>query len=65
MDEERIIELESRVAYQSKLLSELDEVVRAFAERVERAERKIQRLETAQQQQRDVMEPHNTPPPHY
>lgn len=65
MDEERIIELETRVAYQDKLLNDLDEVVQQFAKRVEQAEQKIRRLEAAQMEGQDVIEPHNTPPPHY
>ncbi len=62
---ERIIELETRVAYQEKLLSDLDEVVQAFAMRVEKAERRLRDLKAAQHEHQGEMEPHNTPPPHY
>ena len=60
--DERIIELETRVAYQEKLLCDLDEVVQTFAKRVERVEQRLRGLESTQL---DEMEPHNTPPPHY
>ncbi len=63
--EDRIIELEERVAYQGKLLAELDEVVQAFAKRVEELERKLRVLKDAQLEQPAEMEPHNTQPPHY
>ncbi|MEM1177551.1 MAG: SlyX family protein [Acidobacteriota bacterium] len=63
--EDRIIELETRVAYQEKLISELDDVVRVFADRVERAERRILRLESERLEAQEPMEPHNTKPPHY
>ncbi|MEM7351645.1 MAG: SlyX family protein [Acidobacteriota bacterium] len=63
--EDRIIELETRVAYQEKLLSDLDEVVQAFAKRVEVLEKRLQTLRDAQLEHPGEMEPHNTPPPHY
>ncbi len=63
--EERIIELETRVAYQDKLLSDLDEVVQTFAKRVEKLERRLRDLEDSQLEHQPEMEPHNTPPPHY
>lgn len=63
--DERIIELETRVAYQDKLLADLDEVVLAFARRVEKMEQKLRLLEAKQSEQSAVIEPHNTPPPHY
>ena len=63
--EERIIELETRVAYQEKLLCDLDEVVQAFAKRVEKVEGQLRRLKGTQLEQQDDMEPHDTRPPHY
>ncbi len=63
--EERIIELETRVAYQEKLLCDLDEVVQTFAKRVEKVEQRLRGLEGTQLEHQDEMEPHNTPPPHY
>lgn len=63
--EDRTIEFETRLAYQEKLLSDLDEVVQAFALRVEILEKKLRHLQSAQLEPQDEMEPHNTPPPHY
>ena len=63
--EDRIIELETRVAYQEKLLCDLDEVVQAFAKRVEKVEQRLRDLKATRLEQRDDIEPHNTPPPHY
>lgn len=63
--EDRIIELETRVAYQEKLLCDLDEVVQAFAKRVEKVEQRLRHLQAAQLEPREEIEPHNTPPPHY
>ncbi len=63
--EERIIELETRVAYQEKLLCDLDEVVQAFAKRVEKVEKRLRHLKDKQLEPQEEMEPHNTPPPHY
>ncbi len=63
--EERIIELETRVAYQEKLLCDLDEVVQAFAKRVEKVEQRLRNLKSTRLEHPDEMEPHNTPPPHY
>ncbi|MCP3963731.1 MAG: SlyX family protein [bacterium] len=63
--EERIIELETRVAYQDKLLSDLDEVVQAFAKRVEKVEQRLSDLQDRQPEHQAELEPHNTPPPHY
>ena len=63
--DQRIIELEERVAYQEKLLCDLDEVVQAFAKRVEQVERRLRDLKATKLEQQGDMEPHNTPPPHY
>ena len=61
--DERLVELEVRIAYQDKLIAELDEVVRSFARRVEVLERQLGEL-------RDSMNsapvgPADEPPPHY
>lgn len=64
--DERIIELETRVAYQDKLLADLDEVVQVFAKRVETVEKKLRLLEEKQKNAyQGEIEPHHSPPPHY
>lgn len=63
--EERIIELETQAAYQSKLLSELNEVLLEIARRVESVEKRVGRVEDAQLELQGGAEPDDTPPPHY
>ncbi|MCH9651908.1 MAG: SlyX family protein [Deltaproteobacteria bacterium] len=65
MEEERLVEIETRLAYQGKLLSDLDEVMQGFTDHIAKLERKIRLLEGALLESREEMEPHNTPPPHY
>jgi SlyX protein len=62
--EERIIALETRIAYQDRLLDTLDEVVREFTARIETLERKLQLVQGAVA---DTIEPgpSDDPPPHY
>ena len=61
-----IVELEIRVAFQDKIISDLDEVVRAFAARVEQLERRIAALEERLDSAGELpVGPHDDPPPHY
>ena len=63
--EERLVELEVRVAYQDRLIAELDEVVRAFTARLEELERELGLLrETLLAGQPPTGGP-DEPPPHY
>lgn len=62
--EERLIELEERLAYQSKLLADLDEVVLVFTQRIEKLESVVRELEQSPRGTEEL-EPHDTPPPHY
>lgn len=62
---ERIVELEVRVAYQERMIAELDEVVRAFADRVQVLEREIAQLRETVLNQPDAVGPPDEPPPHY
>lgn len=63
--DDRIIALEERLAYQAKLLRELDEVVLEFTRRVVELDGRIRELEAEREQGREPLEPHDTPPPHY
>jgi len=63
--DERIMELESRVAIQDRTISDLDEVVRQFSERVEVLERRLSELVEEHRTGRDNVGPHDDPPPHY
>lgn len=62
--DERIIVLETRIAYQDHLLASLDEVLRDFTSRVDRLERVVKELRAAGAGMPDTG-PANQPPPHY
>lgn len=62
--DERILELEIRIAYQDRLLATLDEIVREFAGRVESMERELTTLRQSMDSGGDTG-PANEPPPHY
>ena len=63
--DERIMELESRVALQDRTIADLDEVVRLFADRVERLERRLAELAEELSTDREDVGPHDEQPPHY
>ena len=60
---ERIEALEIKVAFQEHLLAELDDVLRALRDEVERLRRDVGSVK----EQVDAMQPapENAPPPHY
>ena len=62
--DERIIELEIRIAHQDKVIAALDDVLRVFTARVERLE---QQLDAMRKSTGDlgVVGPADEPPPHY
>jgi uncharacterized coiled-coil protein SlyX len=60
--DERIIEMEIRIAHQDRVIGALDEVVRAFATRVERLEQQVQELRGGAGA---PLGPADDPPPHY
>jgi uncharacterized coiled-coil protein SlyX len=61
--EKRIVDLESRAAFQDKLIADLDEVVREFAIRVEKLERELKDLRESSNAA--PIGPPDDPPPHY
>ena len=63
--DEKIMELESRVALQDRTIRDLDEVVRLFANRVERLERRLSELTDELRTASDGVGPHDEQPPHY
>ncbi len=63
--EERIMELESRVAFQDQTIRDLDEVVRLFSNRVEQLERRVSELASGLRSGREEVGPHDEQPPHY
>ena len=59
--DERIIELEIRIAHQDRAIAALDDVVRAFTTRVERLEQQVLELRGGAA----PLGPADDPPPHY
>lgn len=60
--ENRIVDLEIRLAYQDKLIAQLDEVVREFANRVDALERRVSEHEASADPD---IGPGDDRPPHY
>jgi len=63
--EERITELESRVAFQAQTIRDLDDEVRLIAKRLERFERQLTDLAGELRAGREDVGPHDERPPHY
>ena len=63
LQNQKIGDLEARVAYQDKLLADLDDVLRVFCNRVERLERHISELQDSVGSQE--IGPGDDKPPHY
>ena len=61
--EKRIVDLEVRVAYQDKLIEELDQVIREFSTRVENLESLLKDLKDSANAA--SIGPADDPPPHY
>ena len=65
MFEERMQDLEIKLAFQDKLVRELDELVRALADRLTAAERELKTLKDAIVSPAPPVGAANEPPPHY
>ena len=64
--EDRIVELEIKVAYQERLIADLDAVVRDFTARVETLTRQLEQVqELALAGSTDEIGPADEKPPHY
>lgn len=62
---ERVEDLEVKLAFQDRLIRELDALVRTFGDRLDAAEREIKKLEQGVRSPEPVLGPANEPPPHY
>lgn len=62
---ERVTELEVKLAYQDRIIADLDGVVREFAERVERLERTVKSLRETAENSADPVGAADEKPPHY
>jgi len=62
---ETIVDLEVRIAYQDRLIRELDALVRTFGTRLDAAERELRALREGIRAGELPKGPANDPPPHY
>ena len=62
---ERVEDLEVKLAFQDKLIRELDALVRTFGDRLDDADRELKQLKQAIRSPEPSVGPANEPPPHY
>ena len=62
---ERVEDLEIKLAFQDKLIRELDALVRTFGDRLDAAERELKELKQTIRSPEAALGPANEPPPHY
>ena len=63
--EERLTDLEIKVAYQDKLIADLDALVRSFGVRLDEMARELKQLKEGVRSPEGPVGPANEPPPHY
>jgi SlyX protein len=62
---ERVEDLEVKLAFQDKLIRELDALVRTFGDRLDEVDRELKQLKQAVRSPEPGVGPANEPPPHY
>jgi uncharacterized coiled-coil protein SlyX len=62
---EHLIDFEVKLAFQDRLIRDLDALVREFADRLDKAERRITQLEATVRTGEPAAGPANEKPPHY
>jgi len=62
---ERVEDLEVKLAFQDKLIRELDTLVRTFGDRLDAAQREVEALKQSVRSPEPAPGPSNEPPPHY
>lgn len=62
---ERVEDLEVKLAFQDKLIRELDALVRTFGDRLDDVQRELKELKQAMRSPEAPLGPANEPPPHY
>ena len=65
MDAERFTELEIKVAFQDKVIADLEALVRSFGVRLDELARDLKQMKDAVRSPEVPMGPANEPPPHY
>jgi SlyX protein len=63
--DDRLDELEIKLAYQEKLIRELDALVRSFGDKLDETTRELRELKQAMRSPPGTTGPANEPPPHY
>jgi SlyX protein len=62
---ERLEDLEVKLAFQDKLIKELDALVRTFGDRLDKTTRELEALKQSIRSPETPLGPANEPPPHY
>lgn len=62
---QRIEDQEVRLAFQDRLIRELDALVREFGDRLDKLQRELDQLKQSIRSPETPMGPANEPPPHY
>jgi SlyX protein len=62
---ERLEDLEVKLAFQDKLIKELDALVRTFGDRLDKTNRELEVLKQSVRSPETPLGPANEPPPHY
>jgi SlyX protein len=65
MDDERVMDLEIKLAYQEKLIRELDALVRTFGAKLDETSRELKELKQGLKSPEAPTGPANERPPHY
>jgi len=64
-DDDRVMDLEIKLAYQEKLIRELDALVRTFGAKLDETVRELKELKQTLRSPEGPAGPANEPPPHY
>jgi uncharacterized coiled-coil protein SlyX len=62
---ERLQDLEIKLAFQDKLIRELDALVRTFGDKLDKTNRDLEALKQSVRSPETPVGPQNEPPPHY
>ncbi len=65
MDNDRVIDLEVKLAYQERLIRDLAALVRSFGDRLDRAMRELDQLKRSLASPEAPIGPQSERPPHY
>ena len=60
-----LVDLEVKLAYQDRLIRDLDDLVRKFGARLDELAREVEALKAAARSPEAPLGPANEPPPHY